>query len=387
MYKIKVTQLSNAINISPDDKMEIIDIDDPAMCESGTNKQARVGLIANAVAKNITDNVVIDVNTTLNPYIPAVKITQNGPGDVLLIEDSPSPDSTAFLIDHEGKVIMGGRSKMFLDNIYNPNPLAPKVQIQATQTDNASLAIFHCQDEGAAGVIHYAKSRGNLDTPLRTNRFDQLGAFTYQAHDGTEFLEAARTWAMVDQEITTGSVNAAFIIGTRSPTDTEIQQRVRVTSSGNVGVGLRNPVHLLELNIDSAAKPSSSTWTVSSDERLKENIELADLNLCYDAVKNIPLKRYKWKDQFYSAEQIADRNKIGWIAQDVQSVFPKAVEQKRFSYNVVTNDTGAVLSEEAIEDCLTLNSDQIYAAMFGAIQKLIEKVENLEQQIAQMQAD
>lgn len=388
MYKIKVTQLSNAINISKDDKIEIIDIDDPAMCESGTNKQATVSLLSNAIAKNITDNVVIDVNTTYVPYIPAVKVTQRGLGDVLLIEDDDNnPDSTPFVIDWTGRVIIGGRNRMFLDNIYNINPLAPKVQIQAVQTDNASLGIFQCQDEGSGPVIHYAKARGTPDTPLTALKFDQIGSFSFQLHDGIKFLEAARVYSRADQDITPGSVNAAFIIATRSPLNTEVQERVRVTSSGNVGIGLTNPTYSLQLNTDSAAKPSSTTWTVSSDERLKENIELADLNICYDTIKNIPLKRYKWKDQFYSSQQIKDRTKIGWIAQDVQSVFPKAVESTRFVYSSVQDNMGAVTSEEAIEDCLTLNSDQIYAAMFGAIQKLMQKVEQLESKVSQLEKD
>ena len=34
-----------------------------------------------------------------------------------------------------------------------------------------------------------------------------------------------------------------------------------------------------------------------------------------------------------------------------------------------------------IEDCLDLNADQIYAAMYGALQLLITKVEKLEKKI------
>ena len=58
---------------------------------------------------------------------------------------------------------------------------------------------------------------------------------------------------------------------------------------------------------------------------LKENIELADLDRCYEIVKSVPLKRYTWKDNVYTLEQVTDRSKLGWIAQDVQAAFPKAV--------------------------------------------------------------
>jgi hypothetical protein len=179
---------------------------------------------------------------------------------------------------------------------------------------------------------------------------------------------------------------------------------------GNVGIGTASPSAQLELSIDSAKKPSTNTWTIASDQRLKTNITNADNDRCYEIVKQVPLKRYTWKSEVYSQEQVKDRSKLGWIAQDVEAVFPKAVGTNRFVYNqvfenVVTpeldSDGNAVLdengvaktktekrlvSEDVIEDCKDLNSDQIYAAMYGTIQKLIEKVELLESKVATLEA-
>jgi hypothetical protein len=231
--------------------------------------------------------------------------------------------------------------------------------------------------------------------------------------------------------------------------------RVTITSSGNVGIGTTTPGYKLTLSTDSAAKPSSSTWTVSSDERLKENIILADLDRCYEIVKSIPLKRYTWKDEVYTKEAVGDRSKLGWVAQDVKPLFNKAVnehkqvlltstttqeeyEEQDYTVDVVPKTTTeikiingiptqvkttvdeevktllfnevAVIDEEGnpvlneneepllhqvpvmvtkyrdkvvydeIEDCLDLQVDQLYAAMYGAIQALQLKVEKLEAQ-------
>lgn len=132
----------------------------------------------------------------------------------------------------------------------------------------------------------------------------------------------------------------------------------RLYIGGNVA-----PTNLLELAADNAVKPSTSTWTVGSDIRLKEDIVDADLNICYNNIKTLKLRYYKWKDNVYTIEQVADRHKIGWIADEVQKVIPKAV--------TITNTLG-------LEDCKTLNTDQIIANMYGTIQKLIQKVETLE---------
>lgn len=129
-----------------------------------------------------------------------------------------------------------------------------------------------------------------------------------------------------------------------------------VLSSGNVGVGTLSPSFNLELLTDSAAKPSTNTWTISSDERLKINITSANLETCYNTVKNIPLKRYTWRHDIYNDMQVIDRNKLGWIAQDVETIFPKAIR---------------TVSQYDIPDCKTLDIDQIVASMYGCLQKLI----------------
>jgi hypothetical protein len=190
-------------------------------------------------------------------------------------------------------------------------------------------------------------------------------------------------------------------------------EAARIDSSGRLLVGtFASPAHQLQVSTDSAGKPSTNTWTIVSDERIKEEIELADLDLCYQAVKNIPLKRFKWKDEVYTEEQVRDRRKLGWIAQDVEAVFPKAVGTYEFKYNQVFEETiipaveevlddegnvttpaqperiekGELISEDVIEDCRDLNSDQLYAAMYGAIQKLMIKVETLETELAALKA-
>lgn len=127
---------------------------------------------------------------------------------------------------------------------------------------------------------------------------------------------------------------------------------------GNVGLGTNNPNYQLELTTDSAAKPTSNTWTATSDERVKEDIEDANLDLCYNNIKNLKLKYYKWKDDFIENHLVEDKHKLGWIAQDVEKIIPKAV--------ITTNN-----EKYNIEDFKSLNSDQIIACMFGAIQKLM----------------
>jgi hypothetical protein len=192
-----------------------------------------------------------------------------------------------------------------------------------------------------------------------------------------------------------GSVDKTWYIGVNPwATDGSFELKsnagvgIQIDYAGQVGLG-KAPAYQFELSTDSAGKPGlGGLWTVVSDERIKKDIVPADLTVCYDNIKNLPLKYFGWADGVYSEDQVQDRHGLGWIAQDVQKVFPKAVSKKSFikfagNKNFTTlYPPACVPPEEKIEDCLDLNSGQLIASLYGAVQQLISKVEVLEAALA-----
>jgi len=156
----------------------------------------------------------------------------------------------------------------------------------------------------------------------------------------------------------------------------------------NLGSGSTSPNHSLQLGSDSAAKPGTNTWTISSDLRVKENIEDADIDMCYDVVKNLKLKRFKWSEKYFKDDKINDRNCVGYIAQDVKELFPKAVKIKSQKFIIKEREKFEEDDEcETIEDFHYLDVDQIYKSYHGAIQKLMNKVESLESEVKSLKSD
>ena len=133
-----------------------------------------------------------------------------------------------------------------------------------------------------------------------------------------------------------------------------------------LGIG-KTPGTQLDLSTDSARKLTTTTWATGSDERIKEDIELANLDVCYETVKSIPLKRFAWKDSYAPADIQNDRRQLGFIAQDVEAVMPKAVMQS---------------AENGFDDFRTLNTDQLLKASWGALQRVMQKLEALEAQLS-----
>jgi hypothetical protein len=82
-------------------------------------------------------------------------------------------------------------------------------------------------------------------------------------------------------------------------------------------------------------------------------------------VKNIELYRFNFKD---NAVNTNDANQLGFIAQEVQNIYPKAVE-----VNMIKDKNGT------IPDLLSLNTTQIDYTLYGAVKELINIVEYYEE--------
>jgi hypothetical protein len=166
-----------------------------------------------------------------------------------------------------------------------------------------------------------------------------------------------------NQTVIDGHMN---LLGNFYQSGGDFQTNVIVTSSKALGVGVAAPSYKLQLLTDSAAKPGSVAWTIASDIRIKKDIEIADYDRCYDIIDSLDLKKYSWRDDIPDLDSncIRDRSKLGWIANDVQSVFPKAV-------NVIPEMYG-------ISNLLDLNVDQIYASMYGCMKKMIGEIKVLQ---------
>lgn len=148
---------------------------------------------------------------------------------------------------------------------------------------------------------------------------------------------------------------------------------INISTTRQVGIGME-PTYQLQLSTDSAGKPGAGgLWTVVSDEHIKKDIELADLDRCYEIVKSVRLKRFGWADGVYTEGEVKDRKNLGWIAQDVQAVFPKSTNTVPFIKRFIKEGK----KEEVSEACLDLDGGQMMMAMYGTVQKLMDMVEEL----------
>jgi hypothetical protein len=141
---------------------------------------------------------------------------------------------------------------------------------------------------------------------------------------------------------------------------------IKVMSNGRVGIGVASPGYTLDVNgsINASVGVYSNGTFLTSDRRIKEDIEDANLDICYSNIKSLPLRRFAFVSSIQQTK--IDGKQIGFIADEVNTVFPKSVTE--FELNI-----------DQFSTIKHVNFDQIFLTHYGATQKLISSFESLQQ--------
>lgn len=104
----------------------------------------------------------------------------------------------------------------------------------------------------------------------------------------------------------------------------------------------------------------------ASDPTLKEHIRDADLDKCYAAVEGLPLRRFKYIDPYMSTFQQKDTHRLGFIATELETVFPKSITYTRMDDIPGYESTFRMIDTQQVE-----------MAHIGATKVLMNKVSSL----------
>jgi len=164
----------------------------------------------------------------------------------------------------------------------------------------------------------------------------------------------------VGSTLTTGDNNV--IIGKGADVSAAAGTNQIVIGQGATGVGDNTAIIGNSSVTDVYMGDNGSTWSTTSDGRLKENVE--DWNVGLDAINNLRIVSYNFKkDNPYKYN--SEKKRQGIIAQEAQKVLPEMIK-----------DDG---------EWLSANQEPMIWALVNSVKELTEKNERLENKIKDLE--
>jgi hypothetical protein len=231
---------------------------------------------------------------------------------------------------------LGGTTSNFIDASASNNTLAAS---PPSFMDGPSATLFYNSTISFGGGPHNIVGTLNITGKLGINCNAPNNNFTV---NGTSYFTSNATF---DTQIV--GLGAANQFG---------QGGGNYSLVGNTGYASGNALYA------AGTIYAAGAITGNSDERVKQNIEPANLSMCYSTFQQLNLRRFQWDSNYFPSTIKQDMNVLGFIAQEVQTVLPKAV--------YVNDDRQTGLSSFQ-----SLNAEQIQYTHFGATQYLTHVIE------------
>lgn len=186
-----------------------------------------------AVTIGDTGNTVISVTDNSNA---ALRITQLGTGNALLVEDSANPDSTPFVIDASGTVLVGSTTSITNGVVAT----TPVLQEHGLTNNSSSIGLTNWSSiTSRTPTINFNKSAGNAvgTRGALTTSGTGVGVISFTGDDGTSWLEAARIEVLIDGTPGTNDMPGRLVFYTTADGASSPTERFRITSAGGVSFG------------------------------------------------------------------------------------------------------------------------------------------------------
>jgi hypothetical protein len=214
-----------------------------------------VKLLASSTAAGgtFTAPVVIEGTTT----DAALRITQLGTGNALLVEDSTNPDATPFVIDANGQVVIGTTTSVSTANG------EARLQVIGTTNATAQAAIGRFSNDVDRPRLNLYKSRsGTIGTNTIVQNNDAVGDVVFQGADGTSYVVAAKISTEIDGTPGTNDMPGRLTFSTTADGASSPTERMRIDSAGQVGIPA--VVAGVNLRVNKSLTGATSTFGVVS---------------------------------------------------------------------------------------------------------------------------
>ena len=186
------------------------------------------------------------LNVSVSTSGDAVRITQTGAGNALVVEDSANPDATPFAVNANGQVLIGRTTAPF---------------------GTTQLGIEQIGANTQAAAQDFLKNRAGATIASG----DGVGQLRFWGYDGTSNEQVAAITAIAEGTITTGDVPGRIVFSTRQQSTASVSERMRIDSNGNVGIGTSSPTATLSVVANTSSDAVRITQTGAGNALVVED--------------------------------------------------------------------------------------------------------------------
>lgn len=258
----------------------------------------------------------------------ATPVTVNN-GDYLSAISTMNYDGTNY--------ILSAGLDIYADGTIAAGIVPTRLMFNTMSTTGSYATRLTIKNDGKVGVgisnpnTQFANNSGNTIAADGYGLNDQ--SFNWSMNNGgyvASFFNAGTGGANSGLIVKVGGTSSTILDLSTGPTQNAPGTSVMmVRSDGFVGIGTNAPSSQLHLSTNSAEKPVSATWSISSDERLKTIDGNYSKGLSDILKLNTIIYHYKKGNE---RKLPTDETGYGLSAQELQKVFPEAVKTGKDGY-------------------------------------------------------
>jgi hypothetical protein len=197
-----------------------------------TNIKAKDGTAAIAIADSTgvttqSTPAIISVNSASD----ALRITQVGSGNALLVEDSANPDATPFVVRADGAVVRGHTASI-------SGSITPMLQAVGADSTSSSIGQYSFSAISSGPILELGLSaNATIGSQTVVADGNGLGAIRFSGSDGTQFIRAAQIAGQVDGTPGTNDMPGRLLFSTTADGASTPTERMRITNDGRLVAG------------------------------------------------------------------------------------------------------------------------------------------------------